>query len=159
MTVDSHQHSSKVTYYKIGLGGEGGKLEEVGEKLKSKNHWRVESFSDIKTLLGHKDKILDVVKIDIEASEWPALAHMAQTGELNKVRQLLMEFHVFGGKDAEVIRRRLAVIRMLEKAGFRVFYTWQYAGWPGIERMTGTYPVMRTITYEVSFVNINLARP
>ncbi|XP_070196002.1 uncharacterized protein [Littorina saxatilis] len=159
MDANNHRHSSMVTYYKLGLGGKGGQLEEKGEQLKAENHWTVKSMSDIKKMLGHQDRILDVVKIDIETSEWPALADMAASGELSTVRQLLMEFHIYGGSDAGLMRRRVSVIRLLEKAGFRTFYTWQYAGWPEIERMRGVYPVIRTICYETSFVNINLARP
>ena len=49
MPVKSHRRTDKNTFYNVGLGGKNGQLD-----FRHPGNWRVESFADIKLLLGHK---------------------------------------------------------------------------------------------------------
>ena len=88
---------------------------------------------------------IDVLKMDIEESEWKALPYMLNTDALSRVSQLLVEFHGKGNTKGHVI-----VLKRLHDAGFRIFWTsgnelCQY------KTVTGS----RTVCNEVYFVNIN----
>nr|KAG5710643.1 hypothetical protein BaRGS_013289 [Batillaria attramentaria] len=96
MGVSSGDRSPWVHFYNIGLGGEGGKLPAGAP-----TSWEVDSFAGIRRKLEHQKKPIDIVKMDIELSEWQALLDMCRTGELTNVRQLLVEFHLFEGSDKE----------------------------------------------------------
>ena len=83
---------------------------------------------------------------------------MADAGELRKIRQLIVEFHLLGGgEDARLVRRRLPVLRRIEQAGFRIFHTHVFPAVGIFPPLRGVYPVLRTLFYEVSFVNKNLS--
>ncbi|XP_070196827.1 uncharacterized protein [Littorina saxatilis] len=148
--------SERVALYKLGLGGKDGELEQSAAQNRDSKKWTTRSFTAIKTQLGHKDMTLDVVKLDIHGWEWIALTDMAASGELDKIRQLIVQFKNSGGTNAEVTRRRLPVLKALEKAGFKVFST-NLDEW-GSPIQNGVYPVTRTDTYEISYVNTKLAR-
>lgn len=47
---------------------------------------------------------VDVLKMDIEFSEWSALEDMLDKGHLLHVRQLLVEFHMLHEDDASKFR-------------------------------------------------------
>ena len=78
-------------------------------------------------------KILDILKIDIEGGEWPALPEIFASGELNKVKLLIMEFHVcLGGckdhrfRNKEQYITRLIFLRNIFNSGFRLYYFRQW---------------------------------
>ena len=61
MKAENHRRSDKVTFYKIGLGGRNGQLEPgLGAKT-----WKTESFSDIKSKLGHQNVSTSVTVVRI----------------------------------------------------------------------------------------------
>ena len=57
--------------------------------------WKVRRLKSIKEMLGHHDRVIGVLKIDIEGTEWAVLEDMLQTGVTSKVRQFLVEWHLF----------------------------------------------------------------
>ena len=95
--------------------------------------------------------------MDIEGSEWIALAHMAQKGELATVRQLMVEFHLRHAveNDQDEARKRLPVLKAIERAGFKRYYTHLN---PRCRELVGAYAVVRTTCYETYFLNTNMAR-
>ena len=68
---------------------------------------------------------IDVLKVDIEESEWQAGPQMVQTGVLNSVHQLIMEIHISIGP--EPMREKyfygLALLKSLYNQGFRIYFT------------------------------------
>ena len=100
---------------------------------------------------------IDILKIDIEHSEWPALVSMMENGELKNVRQFLIEFHtLITAVPREVTyRQRLHLLAEIEQLGFRRFYT-HMNPWGNLR--SGEYPDARTTAYEVYFVNTKLSR-
>eukprot|EP01052_Picozoa_sp_SAG31_P010922 SAG31_NODE_608_length_13576_cov_23.757290_2_plen_324_part_00 len=51
------------------------------------------TFDHIRRRLGHEHRRIDIVKMDIEGSEWSAVRQMLDVGALHGVEQLLMEVH------------------------------------------------------------------
>ena len=100
---------------------------------------------------------IDILKIDIEHSEWPSLVSMMENGELKNVRQFLIEFHTqITAVPREVTyRQRLHLLAEIEQLGFRRFYT-HMNPWGNLR--SGEYPDARTTAYEVYFVNTKLSR-
>ncbi|KAL8577258.1 hypothetical protein ACOMHN_022446 [Nucella lapillus] len=88
---------------------------------------------------------IDLVKMDIEHSEWLALDDMAETGQLLDIRQLCLEFHDTS-RSADAIRKKLIVLEKLERQGFRRFFTHMNTGC-GVQRKV--YPDVRANCYEI----------
>ncbi|KAK7100582.1 probable methyltransferase-like protein 24 [Littorina saxatilis] len=155
MRSKEHMRSTKVRFLKVGLGGAGGALSsDINKHDLLANGGSLKSLTDIKRMLGHTNTTIDVMKIDIESSEWSALPDMLIKGELTHVRQLLMEFHTQDATKA-TLRERLLVLAKLEALGFRRFHT-HTNEW--CKKLRGEYPVMRTGCYEVLFVNTGFKR-
>ena len=45
-------------------------------------------------MLGHENRVIDYLKIDIEEAEWNVLAEMVETRELGLVKQKGLEIHL-----------------------------------------------------------------
>ena len=98
---------------------------------------------------------IDLIKMDIEHSEWTALRDMLGKGELDHVRQLLVEFHLYNANAIDV-RNRMLVLKQIEDKGFRRFYTHLN---PNCGDLLNVFPVSRTTCYETYYVNSRFARP
>ncbi|KAK7091273.1 probable methyltransferase-like protein 24 [Littorina saxatilis] len=155
MESKNHQRSEKVRFYNLGLGGSGGisSLPFNTAPIARKEGWRIETLSSIKALLKHHNETIDILKMDIELSEWPALADILATGELTKVRQLLIEYHL-PGSEAYYVRHNLPILSQIEALGFRRYYTHLN---PMCEPMPNVYTVNRTGCYELYYVNTHFA--
>ncbi|KAK3083994.1 hypothetical protein FSP39_006412 [Pinctada imbricata] len=91
MERKSFRHSDKVFFYDTGIAG----------KDSDDANWRLRRLSSIKRELNHTNvsmidfsRRIDILKIDTEGAEWDALIDMHQTGELGKIPQILLEFHL-----------------------------------------------------------------
>ncbi|KAK2706985.1 hypothetical protein QYM36_014869 [Artemia franciscana] len=70
------------------------------------------------TLLGdnnHTHRIIDILKIDVEGSEFETIPDMLRTGTLENVRQLLLEIHNFLGYN---LREYYSIYWLLHSYGF-----------------------------------------
>ncbi|XP_076438143.1 putative methyltransferase-like protein 24 [Babylonia areolata] len=144
----TYQRSERVMYYRLGIGGQSGQPE------KRTNGWTLYSLSSLRTLLNHTHTPIDVLKMDVEGSEWPSLSAMLKERQLDNVRQLLVEYHTTSD-DAATLRSRLTIIGDLERAGFRKFYITKNAG---CGRAAVGVPIKRTSCYEVHYVNDKFRR-
>lgn len=102
---------TKVHFHNIGLGD--------SNVEKNKWGWKVQTVDMIMKSLGHSR--LEILKIDIEKSEWPVLDHLFFNSDLLKtdtVRQIVLETHYKKSMDFNVVRHRM---KQFEKFGF---YLW-----------------------------------
>jgi len=83
MGVESYQFSSHGFFHNFGISNIN---TQIGK-------WKLKRLSSIMGELGHTGRTLDLVKMDIEFSEWPALYDMISSGLINSVRQLVLEVH------------------------------------------------------------------
>ncbi|XP_059167577.1 uncharacterized protein LOC131949725 [Physella acuta] len=134
------KRSALVLFYKIGLGGE--------TQTVRKNNWKLYTHGDIRKMLGHQNQTIDVIKMDIEWSEWEAIPEMLASGQLTDVRQFLVEYHVVAS-GRNYLLPRLKAMQGLEEAGFKRFKTHKNEH---CETSIPGYPIKRTQCYEVHYV-------
>lgn len=72
-------------------------------------------------------RVIDILKLDIEGAEWTVLPDLFSSGTLNNVKQLVIEIH-FGSKHffhtnwgLVSPKDQLKVLRLLYDGGFRMF--------------------------------------
>ncbi|XP_048739268.1 uncharacterized protein LOC125653733 isoform X3 [Ostrea edulis] len=136
MNTGNYRHSDHIMFYQVGLGDHVGEIEVKGSK------WKIKTLMAIMKELGHTNKRIDVLKIDIEGSERQSLVEIMESGALKNVVQLCLEFHSYYD---------LGAMRKLYDLGFRVFWAHQNPQAP-------MYTTNETYSYgmEVYFVNINI---
>ncbi|OWF46623.1 uncharacterized protein LOC110455479 [Mizuhopecten yessoensis] len=142
-----HKRSDKITFHNIGLWG----------KPKGKQGtWNMMNLKEIIEMLEHTGKIIDIMKMDIESSEWSAIPDMLTTGVLKNVRQLDFEFHGTPNPH-DLLRSKMKTLRGIYDQGFRLF--WSH---PNIK---GGNPTPFTVTgrqvsscYENYYLNTNLSK-
>ena len=108
INLPNHQHSSKVWFYNVGIGG---------NNFVNKQNWTIMTLDAIANMLQHNEQVIDIVKMDAEGAEWDSIQQMVNSGILNRVKQLYLEFHSAHSPD------RLALVRQLYDVGFRIFWT------------------------------------
>ena len=104
-------------------------------------------------------KIIDVLKIDIEYNEWSCFRTMLKEGVLRNIRQLVFEIHT---SEIYTIKRPSSVqdfhdmaetLLEMERMGFRRFH---YHYNPYGKYLSTRSGKQRTCCYELSYVNIKL---
>ncbi|KAL8625101.1 hypothetical protein ACOMHN_030735 [Nucella lapillus] len=153
MDQKSHNRSDRVSFYRVGISGSDHKVEANYFMRAPLSQWPLMTLTQIKAMLHHQQKTIDIIKMDIEFVEWSVLEDILQQGELHKVRQLLIEFH-YDLKPATV-RRALPILQKLESLGFQRFHTHMN---PYGSVTYEVFPVRRNRCYEVYFANTRLAR-
>ncbi|XP_062597637.1 uncharacterized protein LOC134259055 [Saccostrea cucullata] len=135
MNVGNYKHSEHIMFYQVGLGDKVSEIEVKGIK------WKIKNLKTIIKELGHTEKKIDVLKIDIEGSERQILPEIIESGALKNVVQLCLEFHNYTDVGA---------LRKLYELGFRIYWAHQNPTAP-------TYKSNETFAYyiDVYFVNIN----
>ncbi|KAH3710621.1 probable methyltransferase-like protein 24 [Dreissena polymorpha] len=113
MKMESKRVSEHIWFYNWGLGG---------EDTVTNNGWVIKTLATIRKELGHSNKTIDVLKVDVEGDEWHALLQMLKTGALKDVKQIAMETHFLDkGNFPEEGNAQLSALRDLYNAGFRIF--------------------------------------
>lgn len=137
MKTADYKHSDHISFYNVGLGDTNKEITVNNEK------WKLKTLRTLQEELGHTNRRIDVLKIDIEGNEISSLPEMISSGALKNVVQLCLEFHHYYD---------LGSLRKLYDIGFRIFWAHQ-------NPYTAFYANGETLSYgmEVYFVNINLA--
>ncbi|KAK3101365.1 hypothetical protein FSP39_003029 [Pinctada imbricata] len=104
----SYHYSNQVHFHNLGLGG---------KDYKTSTGWELRTVDTIMKMLGHSDRIIDILKMDAEGAEIPALKQMFKTGTLRKVRQLNVEYHGKGNLDMVLVAKNL------HDLGFRIHWS------------------------------------
>lgn len=137
MKTADYKHSDHISFYNVGLGDRNKEITVSGEK------WKLKTLRTLQKELGHANRKIDVLKIDIEGNENSTIPEMISSGALNNVVQLCLEFHHYYD---------LGSLRKLYEIGFRIFWAHQ-------NPFAAFYINGESYSYgmEVYFVNINLA--
>ena len=86
-------------------------------------------------------RIIDILKIDIEGDEWTAIPEMIQSGVLASVKQIAIEIHYESKKVPA--KTELSVLRRLYEAGFRI-----------VMRDRNVYNVIKHPTYKYGLIKL-----
>ncbi len=108
MGVGDHDRSPYIHFYKLGLAG--------SDSLPSSG-WNVSTASSIYQMLTrrHGEKVIDLIKMDIEFAEWEVITQMLRSGFLaDKVKQLAVEIHFKEDDPLETFQSRIRVLQELE---------------------------------------------
>ncbi|XP_071083168.1 probable methyltransferase-like protein 24 [Haliotis cracherodii] len=143
MKKNSYQRSARVRFLNVGIDR---------ENTVNGQHWEMHTLGRVKAMLNHQEKIIDVLKMDVEHSEWRSLPEMVVSRNLSSVRQLLVEYHGMCTDRNECIQM-LKVLKDVHDLGFRKFYVHKN---PVCQIKSSLFPVVRTQCYEVHYINTNL---
>ncbi|XP_076467956.1 putative methyltransferase-like protein 24 isoform X2 [Babylonia areolata] len=124
MDTPDHRRSRQVMFYQIGLGGEDTDRFEarLDSYVKTRALWKMRTLKTLVTTLNHTNRIIDVLKVDIECSEWNAVRNMIDSGILKQVKTFFVEWHIFKDCPArEDYPQMLTLLADLQKAGFQSF--------------------------------------
>ncbi|XP_052244609.1 probable methyltransferase-like protein 24 [Dreissena polymorpha] len=110
MKMESKRISDHVWFYNWGLSG---------ENTVDKQGWKMKTLRTIRNDLGHSNKTIDILKMDIETFEWNSMLQMIPAGDLDDVRQFAVETHFMHGKIPGNLQ--LSALRQLYDRGFRIF--------------------------------------
>lgn len=116
MGLQDHARSERIFFFNMGL-------REEGSTLKFPKSWNMKSFSDIYKMLkqDHGPIPIDVLKMDIELSEWDVIPSLIESGMIDKIKQLAVEIHFSPDDTAEVFSSYYHKLKALEEAGFYRF--------------------------------------
>ncbi|CAG5127799.1 unnamed protein product [Candidula unifasciata] len=126
--ADKVERSKLVHFYKIGLSD---------KSTTASNQWKMKTLADIRTMLGHNNVTIDIIKMDIESSEWSSLPEMIKS-----------EYHVVDNSQGYLLPK-LQTIQAVEQAGFQKYYVHKN---PACARKVPGYPIARTSCYEVHYI-------
>ncbi|XP_053405632.1 probable methyltransferase-like protein 24 [Mercenaria mercenaria] len=165
-----------VNFHLIGLSGNNFVRSEPDnwrtlQKYNTKT-WNMQTLSSIRKSLNHTNRIIDILKIDIEGWEWSTLPEIMGSGVLQYVKQICLEVHFGYGikvfhheKKSDTyeftsekwgnvqIPDQLKVLRNLFKSGFRIFKYDPITGWASRHVNNPSQDVNTLV--EISLVNIN----
>ncbi len=165
MASADHTHSpGPVNFYKLGLGGTARKLP--------KNGWQLYTFDDFMRRFGDSSRVIDLVKIDIEFSEWETFEKMLETGALGRIKQLIFETHTNDLNNVITSKtdylRYHRILDGIEELGFRRYFRHDNnfgIGPVSSARARSGDPVYqksaklrRTCCHEVYYVNMRYAK-
>ncbi|CAG2199908.1 unnamed protein product [Mytilus edulis] len=119
--TEKHIRKSGVHFYPIGIGGKSNdavipRMDQYTKKH-PKKMWKVRTLRQIMESLGHEDRHLDILKIDIESYEWEVLRNILSDNLASRIRQLNIEYHVFNAATRNYVDL-LQIYRSLKEAGF-----------------------------------------
>ncbi|XP_067664798.1 probable methyltransferase-like protein 24 [Haliotis asinina] len=125
----SFNRSKNVHFHDLGLSGRDSDTYVPTKDIyvKKTTTWKVRRLKTIMEMLGHTNRHLDILKIDIETSEWPAVKDIVASGLFSKVRQFAVEWHLFPTypNKSEYIGFYAAIMAM-RKQGLRTFRRYIY---------------------------------
>jgi hypothetical protein len=148
---DQYEHNpGNVHFYKWGLGDR--------DKHDVDNNWTIRSLSSIHETLSalHGRKIIDYLKMDIEASEWQVLPEIIHSGMMSNVRQLGIEIHLVTDAPLEKYRDYAKLLKSMETMGM-VRFDSEYNPW-FMGNFTQLEIGRRSQGYEIAWYNRNLTR-
>ena len=149
MNSSDHDHTANIHFYQLGIAAENVvKHPTTG--------WKLLTLDSIYAMLQprHGDVIIDLLKIDIEGSEWEVIPQMFASGIMRKVRQFAFELHFYEpASNVDYYRQGLGLIVLLERHGFRCFYSRHNPLFNIYEKLFDTPLVL---AFDMSFVNTNL---
>ena len=124
MKVKSHRRSENVTFHNLGLGA--ADSDNFGARhdvyVREEQRWSVRTLASLKEKLGHQDRLIDVLKVDIEGYEWAVVEDVMESGLFKLVKQFLVEWHLFPSFPAKQEYVHLyKLITGLRQMGFREF--------------------------------------
>ncbi|GAB1603512.1 hypothetical protein Ahia01_000632500, partial [Argonauta hians] len=107
-------HADKLNFHSIG----------IKDTSNTVNGRKFMTLADTLKSLNHSKRKLDILKMDIEGDEYISLRKAMEDGELDSVKQIMVEFHVYPSKNTGAQnphRVGLLLLKQLIQYGFRIY--------------------------------------
>nr|XP_022327267.1 methyltransferase-like protein 24 [Crassostrea virginica] len=97
MNKTAHVRNSSVSFHPIGLSNRVIKNFNPRHDIyvTDDQTWNMMDLLSIMDKLGHKNRDLDYLKIDVEGHEWSVIDYLLQTGLTSRIRHFSLEYHIF----------------------------------------------------------------
>lgn len=99
MKAREHVRKTGVNFYKIGIGNKDDDTflpwNNEYTATNPKTTWKIKTLSTIMSMLGHTNRSLDILKLDIEGYEWDVLGNILRENLIPQIKQLEIEYHIF----------------------------------------------------------------
>ncbi|XP_042909288.1 probable methyltransferase-like protein 24 [Parasteatoda tepidariorum] len=115
LKMSSHKHKANIWFHPFGISD----FNEDRFLRKELVTWKMRTLDDIMEFLGHQNRTLDILKLDIEGDEWKVLEDMLEKKLFKKINHLCVEVHLHSGNWA----RKLQILRKLEGEGQMRFFS------------------------------------
>ena len=115
-----------IKFYSIGLGGGSSSINgekgvnEMNHTYYNKNGWKMMTLDSIMSMLNHNH--VNLIKMDIEGSEWETFQSWEKTHVHKKIGQLVGEIHLSNNNVDEMINQVHILQRLHNTFGFQVFH-------------------------------------
>ncbi|XP_059147906.1 uncharacterized protein LOC131935510 [Physella acuta] len=124
MKKETHVRSPQVTFYNMGLGtvNTNGFTPNRDAYVRDAQTWQIRTLKGFTKHLGLENRVIDVLKFDIESYEWQVLDNIIETDMLKYVRHLFIEYHLFPSRPAKedyVLYYKL--MRHIRRLGFKEY--------------------------------------
>ncbi|CAH1793720.1 unnamed protein product, partial [Owenia fusiformis] len=124
MKTESHKRMDNLWFYNIGLGKvDSDNFTPRVDKYVDKSQiftWKLRTMKSIMEMLGHTNKTIDVLKMDIEGYEFDVISSMIDDGTIEHVRQFIGEWHIFGDQKYDY-PTKYSIAKRLWNFGFKTF--------------------------------------
>jgi hypothetical protein len=99
-------------------------------------------------------RIIDVLKLDVEGAEFQAFPVIFKDNILSRVKQIAMEIHIPKDVSVSSIQAAFAIFRQLEELGFR---KWSFRETPYGEspHKSDLLRRWRFLAHDINFINMN----
>ncbi|VDI71751.1 Hypothetical predicted protein [Mytilus galloprovincialis] len=138
MKMKSRRRSEKAWFHDVGIG-------EV--EYTRRNKFKMSTFQNISKALGHENRKMDIIKMDIEKSEWVTMPVMIKQGYFKDVKQFLIEFHAYPAVSY------LSQLKSLYDIGFRIFWYHRNPFWKNLFVHNDT---QHSACYEVHMMKVDV---
>ncbi|GFY66401.1 methyltransf_21 domain-containing protein [Trichonephila inaurata madagascariensis] len=115
LKMGHHQHKHNIWFYAFGISN----FNENKFLQKEMKTWRMRTLDAIMEFLGHENRTIDVLKMDIEGDEWNVFEDMLEKNLFKKINHLCVEAHLHSGEWS----RKLHILRKLEDDGQMRFFS------------------------------------
>uniref|UniRef100_K1PN51 Methyltransferase domain-containing protein n=1 Tax=Magallana gigas TaxID=29159 RepID=K1PN51_MAGGI len=149
MNMPEHVRNTSVVFHPIGLSTS--VIKDFNPRhdiyVIQDQSWTMMDLLSIMEMLGHKNRVLDYLKIDVEGHEWSVIDYLLKNGITSRIRHFSLEYHIFPDwPDKARYPDLLRTYKRLKEAGFYKYFT-------GIHPLDHT-PKKFNIQADVCYVNI-----
>ncbi|XP_005107106.2 methyltransferase-like protein 24 [Aplysia californica] len=97
MNTSDHKRNDNVTFHNMGLGSSNSDAFNPRRDMyvQDNQKWRMRTLKSVVQMLKHEQRVIDVLKIDVEGHEWAVMENMMETDMFQYVRQFMLEYHLF----------------------------------------------------------------
>ncbi|BFZ06285.1 hypothetical protein BsWGS_09324 [Bradybaena similaris] len=129
MKEKDHKRGSNSMFHNMGIGSYNTDsfIPRQDIYVKDTQTWKIRTVKAIMKELGHENRVIDVLKMDVETYEWTIIDNMLETDVFKFIRQFDLEYHLF--HDYPLFEEYVHIYQVftrLRESGLREYYSKQH---------------------------------